>query len=89
VPAAQQPAIVAGVRACLTGRVAATDPSVQPASCRTAGSAQLVVYAEKTVRAGFRDATVRSVGVALALIILAFAMAFLLPKELRPEGAGH
>jgi hypothetical protein len=32
---------------------------------------------------------VRSVGVALALIILAFAMAFLLPKELRPEGGGH
>jgi hypothetical protein len=38
---------------------------------------------------GFRDATVRSVGVAVALIVLAFALAFLLPKQMRPEGAGH
>jgi EmrB/QacA subfamily drug resistance transporter len=93
VPAAQQPAIVAGLRECLTDRVSEDDPAVEPASCRAAGSAQptpqIAAYAQQAVQAGFRDATVRSVGVALALIILAFGLAFLLPKQLRPEGAGH
>ena len=93
VPAEQQPAIVTGLRGCLTDRVSQDDPAVEPASCRGAGSAQptpqLAAYAEKAVQAGFRDATVRSVGVALALSILAFGLAFLLPKDARPDGAGH
>jgi EmrB/QacA subfamily drug resistance transporter len=93
VPAARQPAIVAGVRACLVDRVSATDPSVAPASCRAAGSTQatpgLAGYAEKAAKGGFRDTTVRSIGVTLALIMLAFGLAFLLPRQGRPEAAGH
>ena len=93
VPAAQQPAIVAGLRACLADRVSEDDPSVQPASCQGAGSAQptpqIAAYAESAVRGGFRDATVRSVGVAFALIVLAFGLAFLLPKEIRPDAEAH
>jgi EmrB/QacA subfamily drug resistance transporter len=38
VPAGQQSAVAAGVRACLRDQSAADDPSVQPASCRSAES---------------------------------------------------
>jgi EmrB/QacA subfamily drug resistance transporter len=87
VPAEQQPAIVAGVKACLTDTVSENDASVRPPSC--AGSAQttpqMAAYASNAVQAGFRDATVRTTGVVLALILLAFGLAFLLPKQLRPD----
>jgi hypothetical protein len=37
------------------------------------------------VRAGFIDTTVRTLGVAFLLLLLAFATAFLLPRKARPE----
>ncbi|GAB1689069.1 MFS transporter [Krasilnikovia sp. M28-CT-15] len=97
VPPAAQPAIIAGIRACLADRVAEDDPEVQPASCRAAaasgasapGGAEIAGYAERAVRDGFRDVTVRTLGVALGLLVAAFALAFLLPRRARPEAAGH
>ncbi|GAB1644756.1 DHA2 family efflux MFS transporter permease subunit [Krasilnikovia sp. MM14-A1259] len=94
VPAAAQPGIVAGVRACLADRVAEEDPGVQPASCRAATGAGPAVpgltgYAERAAQAGFRDVTVRTLWVVLGLILAAFAMGFLLPRRARPGGEGH
>jgi hypothetical protein len=81
---------VAAIRTCLRDRTAQEDPSVQPASCSGAGSSpQITGYAQKAVHAGFRDATVRSLGVATLLLVAAFGLAFLLPRVARPEGEGH
>jgi MFS family permease len=92
VPADAQPAIVTGIRACLQDRTAEEDPSVQPASCRDARGAstpEIGAYAQEAVHAGFRDTTVRSLLVALALLVAAFGLAFLLPRRARPDGEGH
>ena len=93
VPAGQQPAIVAGVRACLPNRVAEKDPDVQPTSCRTTGSAEagpaLAGYAQTQVRAGFKDTAVWTLGVAFLLLLLAFLATFLLPRHARPEATAH
>jgi EmrB/QacA subfamily drug resistance transporter len=91
VPATQEPAVAAGIRACLRDRSAANDPSVEPASC--AGSAPVAPaigeYAQTVVRAGFQDTAVRTLGVAFLLLLLAFAAAFLLPRKARPESPAH
>jgi EmrB/QacA subfamily drug resistance transporter len=92
VPAGAQPAVVDGIRQCLQDRTAEEDPSVQPASCRAAESAaasEVGRYAEQAVHAGFRDTTVRSLLVALAMLVAAFGLAFLLPRHPRPDGPGH
>jgi len=52
-------------------------------------SAAIGEYAQSAVRAGFTDTTVRTLGVAFLLLLLAFATAFLLPGKARPEAAGH
>jgi EmrB/QacA subfamily drug resistance transporter len=92
VPAAGQPAIVAGVRACLRDRASENDPAVQPASCQTAGSAEvgptISGYAQTAVHEGFKDVTVRTLGVAFLLLLLAFATAFLLPRKAGPDPDG-
>jgi EmrB/QacA subfamily drug resistance transporter len=89
VPADQQPAIAAGLRACLHDRAAEDDPDVVPASCAGAGAppAQVQAYAQDQVREGFHDTTVRISGVALLLLALSFGLTFLLPRKARPEGA--
>jgi hypothetical protein len=89
VPAGRQPAVVAGIRACLRDRSTEDDPAAQPASCQAAGSAQIGpaigAYAQTVVRTGFRDTAVRTMGVSFLLLSLAFATAFLLPRKARPE----
>jgi len=92
VPADAQPAIVAGLRACLTDRVSETNPDVTPASCRDTGSGgdpALASYASEQVRAGFEDTTVRTSGLSLVLLLAAFGLTFLLPRQARPEAEGH
>jgi hypothetical protein len=93
VPAAEQPAVVSGIRACLRDRVAEKDPDAQPASCRTAGSAAagpaITGYAQAQVREAFKDTTVRTLSVAFLLLLVAFAATFLLPRHARPEAAGY
>lgn len=93
VPAQAQPAVVAGIRTCLEDRAAQADPSAQPASCRTAegagASPEIGEYAVQAVHAGFRDATVGSLIVALLMLVAAFGLAFLLPRQARPDAAGH
>ena len=89
VPAGEQPAIVSAVRACLHDRVAEDDPDVQPASCAAAGSASdnptISRYARTVVQDSFRDAAVWSLGVAFLFLVVAFATAFLLPRQARPD----
>jgi hypothetical protein len=91
VPADQQPAIGSRIRACLRDRVAEKDPDAQPASCRTVGSAAadpaIGRYAQAQVREGFTDATVRTLGVAFLLLLVAFAVTFVLPRHARPAAA--
>ncbi|MEV6347038.1 MFS transporter [Actinoplanes sp. NPDC051851] len=90
VPADAAPAIVAGVRRCLTDRVAQENPDVTPASCERSGSASLLsAYAGEQIRRGFEDTTVRTAGVSLLLLVAAFGLSFLLPRQGRPEGDGH
>jgi EmrB/QacA subfamily drug resistance transporter len=90
VPADVQPAVAAGLRDCLHDRTAEENPDVVPASCEGAGSEPAVQrYAQEQVRAGFRDTTIRTTGVALLLLLLAYGMSFLLPRQARPEGEGH
>ena len=91
VPADTQPAMVAGLRDCLRDRTAGDDPDVVPPSCAGAGSPPPPVqaYAAEQVRAGFQDATIRTAGVTLALLVLAFGLAFLLPRQARPDAEGH
>jgi MFS family permease len=93
VPAPAQPAVAAGLRACLADRVSENDPDVVPASCRNAGSAQnqdpkISAYVTEQVTGGFRDATIRTTGVILLLLLLAFGLSFFLPRQARPED-GH
>jgi EmrB/QacA subfamily drug resistance transporter len=86
VPAGAQPAITERVRACLRDRVSEDDPDVTPAGCEGAASDQtLAGYASATVRSGFEDTTVYTAGVALALLVAAFGLSFLLPAQGRPE----
>jgi MFS family permease len=91
VPAGAQPAAVAGLRACLHDRAAENDPDVLPASCQGGGQPAGAVraYAQEQVRAGFQDATVRTAGVTVLLLMLAFGLSFLLPLHARPEAEGH
>ena len=92
VPADAQPAAIAGLRECLHDRVAADDPDVVPPSCQGGGpqSAEVQAYAQKEVRGGFQDATVWTAGVTLLMLMLAFALSFLLPRRARPEAeVGH
>jgi len=93
VPAAQQPAIESGIRACLLDRVTEKDPDAQPASCQSAGSAAasptITGYAQAAVREGFQDTTVRTLGVAFLLLVAAFAASFRLPRRARPEAEMH
>jgi len=58
-----------------------------PASCQGAGAPtpQVQAYAGEQVRAGFQDATIRTAGVTLILLLLAFGLSFLLPKKARPD----
>ncbi|NMO55062.1 MFS transporter [Actinoplanes sp. TBRC 11911] len=88
VPSDTQAAVASGLRDCLRDRTAADDPSVVPPSCDGAGGAQspeIAAYAQEQVRAGFQSATIRTTGVTLALLVLVFGLAFLLPKRARPE----
>jgi EmrB/QacA subfamily drug resistance transporter len=93
VPAAAQPQVTAGLRACLSDRVSENDPDVVPASCQGAGSAQsqdpkISAYVSAQVHSGFRDTTVRTTGVTVLLLLLAFALSFFLPRQPRPEDDG-
>jgi EmrB/QacA subfamily drug resistance transporter len=87
VPADTQPAVISGIRDCLRDRTAEDDPDAVPASCQsdTAENPQLGAYAQEQVRAGFQETTIRTVGVTVLLLVLAFGLTFLLPKEARPE----
>ncbi|MEU4238785.1 MFS transporter [Actinoplanes sp. NPDC026619] len=91
VPADAQPAVIAGLRDCLRDRSAADDPDTVPVSCEgdsavsSGGNPQIGAYAAEQVRAGFQDTTIRTVGVTVLLLMLAFGLAFLLPKKARPE----
>lgn len=89
VPTADQPAIASAVRTCLHDRAGEDDPDVQPASCAAAGSVNvnpaISGYARTVVQASFQDAAVWSLGVAFALLVVAFGTAFLLPRQARPD----
>jgi EmrB/QacA subfamily drug resistance transporter len=93
VPAAAQPPVAAGLRACLGDRVSENDPDAVPASCQGAGSAQsqdpkISAYVTTQLHSGFRDTTIRTTGVTVLLLLLAFGLSFLLPRQARPED-GH
>jgi EmrB/QacA subfamily drug resistance transporter len=94
VPAAAQPEVAAGLRACLADRVSENDPDVVPPSCRDdAGSApsqdpKIGAYVGEQVRSGFRDTTIRTTGVTVLLLLLAFGLSFFLPHQARPEEDG-
>ena len=93
VPAPAQPAVAAGLRACLGDRVSENDPDVVPASCRAAGSAQsqdprIGTYVTEQLRSGFRDTTIRTTAVTVLLLLLAFGLSFFLPRDARPEDEG-
>ena len=90
VPADAQPAAGAGLRACLADRMAENDPDVVPASCQGGGVRQsqdpsVGAYVATQVHAGFRDTTIRTTGVAVLLLLLAFGLSFLLPRKARPD----
>jgi EmrB/QacA subfamily drug resistance transporter len=94
VPADAQPAVAAGLRACLHDRVAENDPDVVPASCRGDGAQPaddpaIGAYVRDQVQSGFRDATVRTTGVTLLLLMVAFGLSFLLPEKARPDAEAH
>jgi EmrB/QacA subfamily drug resistance transporter len=86
VPVDTQSAVISGLRDCLRDRTAENDPDVVPASCQGSGSEpQIAAYAQEQVRAGFQATTIRTTGVTVLLLMLAFGLAFLLPKKARPE----
>jgi hypothetical protein len=75
VPAQAQPAVVSGLRSCLGDRVSENDPDVVPASCRGAASAtgqdaRISAYVATQVQSGFRDATIRTTGVTVVLLLI-------------------
>jgi EmrB/QacA subfamily drug resistance transporter len=89
VPAAGQDEIIAGVRACVRDRAENNDPEAIPASCRAAEtpiSSTIQGYATSAARAGFQDAAVRTLSGAALLLVIAFGVAFLLPKRARHDG---
>ncbi|MFI1995813.1 MFS transporter [Actinoplanes sp. NPDC020271] len=81
------PAAVAGLRACLTDRVAEENPDVTPPSCQglPSGGPDLSGYVSEQVRAGFEDTTIRTSGVSLLLLLAAFGLTFLMPRQGKPE----
>ncbi len=82
------PAAVAGLRTCLTDRVAEENPDVVPPSCQAVPQGQdLSGYVAEQVRAGFEDTTIRTTGVSLLLLLSAFGLTFLMPRQGRPEDA--
>ncbi|MFF5080586.1 MFS transporter [Actinoplanes sp. NPDC000266] len=86
VPSDTQPAVAAGLRDCLRDRTAEDDPDVVPPSCQSGPlPPQVQTYAQEQVRAGFEDATVRTTGVTIALLLAALCLSFLLPRKARPE----
>ncbi|WP_285554408.1 MFS transporter [Actinoplanes regularis] len=92
VPADAQPAVVTGLRTCLTDRVAETNPDVEPPSCRSsssdqAGGSELAAYAKEQIRAGFEDTTVRTAALSLLLLLSALGLTLLLPRQGKPEDA--
>ncbi|MEV4344300.1 MFS transporter [Actinoplanes sp. NPDC049596] len=95
VPADTRPAVAAGLRTCLVDRTAEDDPDITPPSCSQPNSPTAALptpvqaYAQEQVRAGFEDATIRTTGVTIALLLLALGLSFLLPRKARPEGEAH
>ncbi|MFG1995888.1 MFS transporter [Actinoplanes sp. NPDC048988] len=86
VPSDTQPAVAAGLRDCLRDRTAEDDPDVVPPSCQGAPPpASVQDYGREQVRAGFEEATIRTTGVTIALLLLALCLSFLLPRKARPE----
>ncbi|WP_245923914.1 MFS transporter [Paractinoplanes atraurantiacus] len=89
VPSDTQPAVAAGLRDCLHDRTAEDDPDVVPPSCQAGPlPAPVQTYAQEQVRAGFEDATTRTTGVTIALLLLALCLSFLLPHKAKPEVRG-
>jgi hypothetical protein len=93
VTGSERGAIVARVRACVTDRENETDPDVVPASCRTAGqpAAPAVTRAIATAATVThqRDAVTaaeRTLLATTALVGLAFALGFALPRKARQQG---
>ncbi len=87
VPADAQPGVAAGLRACLSDRMAQNDPDAVPPSCQGGAppAAPVQAYAQEQVRAGFQDTTIWTTGVTVLLLILAIGLGFLLPEQARPE----
>jgi hypothetical protein len=88
---AEQARILAGFRACVHDRSAATDPTVSPAGCRTADAAPAQV---RQVLAGAGAAAnahnfARTFGgtlwYAIALLVVVFLGLFALPRRVRPH----
>ncbi|XVV13144.1 MFS transporter [Actinoplanes sp. CA-131856] len=89
VPSDTQPAVAAGLRDCLRDRTAEDDPDVVPPSCQAGPlPPQVQTYAQEQVRAGFEDATIRTTGVTIALLLAALFLSFLLPRKAKPEVRG-
>ncbi|MFC3744012.1 MFS transporter [Paractinoplanes deccanensis] len=91
VPSDTQPAVAAGLHNCLRDRVAEDDPDRVPPSCEGGGELPqgAQAYGQEQVRAGFEDATIRTVGVTVALLLAALGLSFLLPRRALGEGAAH
>jgi EmrB/QacA subfamily drug resistance transporter len=89
VPAAQQPAIVAGFRACVHDRATADDPSAVPASCRgelpPAVTAVLQKQGVAASKAIFTDAAKKLLLIDAALMIVLAGLSLMLPSKPRPE----
>ncbi|MCO6005555.1 MFS transporter [Actinoallomurus purpureus] len=90
VPAPAQAPIVAGVRTCVHDREAEKDPDTVPASCRaTGGSASPAVVRAVTTagldthRRDALDAAETTALLTIGLIVLAFGLGFLLPRQAR------
>jgi len=77
------------LRACLGDRMAENDPDEVPASCQGAGAQTqdptIGAYVVKQVHAGFQDTTIRTMGVAVLLLLFVLGLSFLLPREVRPD----
>jgi EmrB/QacA subfamily drug resistance transporter len=86
IPAANQDGIIAGFRACVHDRSAATDPTVMPPSCRPGGGDLAEVLTRAGVDANAHNFS-RTFGVTLwypaALLVLVFVGMFALPHRMR------